>query len=241
MIQEAPSTTDADRGSLVVKLHAAEAQALRATQDLRVLYAAEKQRRQELEAVYLQTLQVLAHAVEVRDDYTGGHVERVRRYSVAIAHALRLDQTTCRQVAMGAVLHDLGKIGVPDAVLTKVGQLDEREWTQMRTHPEKGAYLLRDVSFLAGALAGVEAHHERWDGQGYPHRLRRQEVPLLGRIVAVADAFDAMTSNRPYRRGMPWEVATARIQESTGSQFDPDVARAFLSVIPVIRPPGAAV
>ena len=260
----------AARDALRAQLRATEAQALRIVRDFREVYALERQRRRDLEisrahllrllkdlkaahraerarrrelaAAHLQTLRLLAHAVELKDDYTGGHIERVRRYSLAIADALALDAATRRQLEMGAELHDVGKLGVPDAVLGKHGRLTAPEWSAMRTHPERGIYLLHGVSFLADALDAVEAHHERWDGRGYPHGLRAHDIPLLGRIVAVADAFDAMTSDRPYRRGLPAEAAAAELERGRGTQFDPDVVEAFLRAwrLGVLPAPAAA-
>jgi HD-GYP domain-containing protein (c-di-GMP phosphodiesterase class II) len=127
------------------------------------------------------------------------------------------------------VLHDVGKIGVPDAILVKVGPLDPDEWRAMRAHPEIGRRVLEGVAFLAPAVAAVAHHHERWDGKGYPDGLAAGAIPLAGRVVAVADAYDAMATDRPCRTGLPVEVARAEIERGRGSQFDPDAAEAFLA------------
>jgi HD-GYP domain-containing protein (c-di-GMP phosphodiesterase class II) len=137
-----------------------------------------------------------------------------------------------RQIEMGAVLHDVGKIGVPDSVLTKPGKLDDGEWQAMRRHPEIGRGMLVGIGFLQPSLDAVAHHHERWDGRGYPHGLTRSEIPVAGRIVAVADAFDAMTTTRVYRRGLAHDQALGEIKDSRGRGFDPEVVDAFLDVAP---------
>jgi HD-GYP domain-containing protein (c-di-GMP phosphodiesterase class II) len=207
----------------------AEAQQLRAVEDFRRAYDQALALAGRLDGAYLETITALARAVEARDRYTGWHVERVRSYSLEIGTALGLAGDALRQLEFGAVLHDVGKIGVPDAVLGKPGPLDADEWRAMRQHPEIGRRLLEAVSFLAPAIDAVAHHHERWDGMGYPAGLAGQAVPLAGRIVAVGDAFDAMTSDRPYRAGLPVEAALAEIERGRGTQFDPQIAAAFLA------------
>jgi HD-GYP domain-containing protein (c-di-GMP phosphodiesterase class II) len=209
----------------------AEAQLLRAVQDFRRTYDRAAQMAEGLDRAYLATIATLARAVEARDGYTAAHVERVRRTSLAIGDVLGIAGDARRQLEFGAVLHDVGKIGIPDAILAKPGPLDPEEWEVMRQHPGIGRRLLDGVEFLAPAVAAVAHHHERWDGKGYPDGLAAEQIPLMGRIVAVADAFDAMTSDRPYRRGLPREVGAAEIERGIGTQFDPDVARAFGAVV----------
>jgi HD-GYP domain-containing protein (c-di-GMP phosphodiesterase class II) len=207
----------------------AEAQQLRTVEDFRAEHMRATALARRLDRAYLETITALARAVEARDSYTGGHVERVRSYSLHIADGLRLGGEALRALEVGALLHDVGKIGVQDAILRKPGGLDPEEWDAVRRHPEIGRRVLEGVSFLAPALEGVAYHHERWDGEGYPAGLAGEAIPLAGRIVAVADAYDAMTSDRSYRRGLPTEVALAEIELGRGTQFDPDVAAAFLT------------
>lgn len=178
----------------------------------------------------LATVLSLARAIEARDMHTGSHIERVQRYSVELAVQLGLSNDDVWRIGIGAILHDLGKIGVPDAVLNKRGPLTPRELAEMRRHPEAGARLLADNRALEPAYAAVMFHHERWDGAGYPNGARRHEIPLDGRIVAVADAYDAMTADRPYRGRLPHEHAVEEIVRGAGSQFDPEVVRAFLAL-----------
>jgi HD-GYP domain-containing protein (c-di-GMP phosphodiesterase class II) len=172
----------------------------------------------------------LARAIETRDPFTGSHIERVRRYSVEIARVLDLSDADVWRIGVGAVLHDVGKIGVPDALLNKRGPLTPRETEEMRRHPMIGARLLGDNPALEPARASVLTHHERWDGSGYPRGLSRHSIPLDGRIVAVADAFDAMTADRPYRFGLALERALDEIAAGSGTQFDPEIVRAFWSI-----------
>src|SRR5687767_4812503 len=172
----------------------------------------------------------LARAIEARDRYTGAHIERVREYSVAIARQLSLSEEDVWRIGVGAVLHDLGKMGVPDAVLNKPGALTRAETDVMRRHPVVGAGLLDADPVLAVALAAVVYHHERWDGSGYPYGLAGHRIPLDGRIVAVADAYDAMISDRPYRERRSVQQALQEIAAGMETQFDPEIARAFLKL-----------
>ncbi|HSA21935.1 MAG TPA: HD domain-containing protein, partial [Myxococcota bacterium] len=190
----------------------------------------------------LETSAALAESIEVRDAYTGGHTRRVVEYSLAIGRRLGLPEDELEQLRLAAILHDIGKIGVDDRVLRKPGALEGEEVGQMRRHPQLGVEILNHVRDLAGALPGIRSHHERYDGRGYPDELGGQDIPRVARIIAVADTFDAMTSDRPYRRGLPWATAMAEIRRCAGSQFDPLVARACLAAIrrgefgPVPRP-----
>ncbi len=207
----------------------AERQQLLAVNDFRAAHRDALALAQRLDSAYLETISSLAKAVEARDSYTGGHVERVRLYSQRIGEAAGVGGSALRQLEFGAVLHDVGKLGVPDAILRKPGPLDPEEWTSMRRHPEIGRLVLEGVGFLADALDAVACHHERWDGGGYPAGLAGEAIPLFARIVAVADTYDAMVTDRPYRCGLPVDVALAEIERGRGTQFDPEIARVFLA------------
>jgi HD-GYP domain-containing protein (c-di-GMP phosphodiesterase class II) len=206
----------------------AEAQQLRIVTDFRTMHRQALDLAQRLDYAYLETITALARAVEARDDYTGGHIERVRRYSLQVGESLGLTQEQLRHLEFGAVLHDVGKIGVPDGVLGKPGPLEQNEWQVMRTHPEIGRRVLQGIAFLEPTVEAVASHHERWDGRGYPNGLSGDQIPLAGRIVGVVDAYDAMVTDRPYRRGLPLSVAISEIEKGRGTQFDPDIALVFL-------------
>jgi response regulator RpfG family c-di-GMP phosphodiesterase len=180
-----------------------------------------------LEDAYRTTLKALTAALEARDHETHGHSERVVAFSLRLGRELRLDAEAMRALEFGSLLHDIGKIGVPDAVLRKPAGLSADEWKRMREHPLHGRKILGGIEFLSGAARVVAEHHEKWDGSGYPLGLRGEEIDLNARIFAVADAFDAMTSDRVYRRGMPYEEASAELDSHAGQQFDPRVVEAF--------------
>lgn len=185
-----------------------------------------------LDRAYDGTLHSLVAALDARDSETGGHSARVAELSLAMAAEMGVDRDSqeWRDIQWGALLHDVGKIAVPDGILRKPSALTESEWESMRAHPGTGYEILQDVEFLAPAAEIVRSHHERFDGAGYPRGLAGDEIPLGARIFAVADAFDAMTSDRPYRAARPPEQALAEILRCSGSQFDPAAAKAFLSV-----------
>jgi ribonuclease P protein subunit RPR2 len=205
--------------------------------DVRETYAAEKERAEdlaralkELKETYLATVRGLAVAVEAKDEYTAGHLVRVTRYGLMIMHLLAPDLAEEPQFEYGFILHDVGKLGVPDAVLKKPGPLDDREWELMRRHPATGRRILEGIPFLTDAKEIVYSHHERWDGKGYPKGLQGHEVVLGGRVFPIADTFDAMTSDRPYRRALPIDAAIDEIARASGTQFWPDAVEAFLSI-----------
>lgn len=183
-----------------------------------------------VEDAYRATLKALAHALETRDAETHGHSERVVTFSLRLGRALGLNEKQMRSLEFGSLLHDIGKIGVPDAILRKPAKLTEQEWVKMREHPLHGQAILRGIEFLEGASRVVAQHHEKWDGSGYPLGLRAEEIDLNARIFAVADAFDAMTSDRVYRAGKPYEAAAQELELFAGKQFDPQVVAAFHSV-----------
>jgi HD-GYP domain-containing protein (c-di-GMP phosphodiesterase class II)/pSer/pThr/pTyr-binding forkhead associated (FHA) protein len=178
----------------------------------------------------LETVTALAQSVEMRDPYTCGHVLRVTEYALVLADAIKLDPDKRRVLEVGTPLHDIGKIGIDDAILRKMGPLTPEEFEIMKTHTIKGAAILEALPDLRPYIPIVRHHHERWDGKGYPDGLRGKEIDLLARIVALADAFDAMTTNRPYRPGMPVNQAFQQIYKNAGTQFDPELANVFIKV-----------
>jgi putative two-component system response regulator len=185
-----------------------------------------------LEDAYRTTLKALAAALETRDTDTHGHSERVVSFSLRLGRELALNEEQLRALEFGALLHDIGKIGIPDRILRKPAALTDEEWTTMRQHPSLGGQILRGIKFLEGAARVVGQHHERWDGTGYPQGLRGTKIDLNARIFAVADAFDAMVSTRVYRAGKPYDAAAAELARHAGQQFDPEVVAAFLRIPP---------
>ncbi|HEX8459446.1 MAG TPA: HD domain-containing phosphohydrolase [Pyrinomonadaceae bacterium] len=185
-----------------------------------------------LEDAYRTTLKALAAALETRDTDTHGHSERVVSFSLRLGRELTLSEEDLRSLEFGALLHDIGKIGIPDVILRKPAALTEEEWLTMRQHPALGQQILRGIEFLEGAARVVAQHHEKWDGTGYPQGLRGAEIDLNARIFAVADAFDAMVSNRVYRAGKPYAAAAEELERHAGRQFDPEVVAAFGRIPP---------
>lgn len=185
---------------------------------------------EDLEAAYLQTVGSLASALDARDPYTAGHSHRVSQLSCAVAAALGLPAAEVERIRVGALLHDIGKIGVADSVLQKPGRLTEEEFALVRQHPVIGRRILEGVAGLAPYLAAVELHHENWDGSGYPHKQKGEETPIEARIIHVADAYDAMTTDRSYRRGMTHERAMSILVEYAGIQFDPNIVPVFIAL-----------
>ena len=198
--------------------------------------------------LYRETLASLSNALEAKDAVTSQHTEEVVRLAVAVATELELDLEAVRNVELGAVLHDIGKVRVPEAILNKAGPLDDEEWTVMRTHPEVGERILEPIQSLRAILPIVRHHHERWDGAGYPDRLTGRAIPLGARVVAVCDAYRAMTEDRPYRKAMDEADARRELESCSGVQFDPDCVAALLRAldrrsdtaeIVALRPPTA--
>jgi HD-GYP domain-containing protein (c-di-GMP phosphodiesterase class II) len=205
--------------------------------DFRSTYAAERERSRELgealselASTYRATVRGLAIAVEAKDECTGGHLQRVSRYGMMVTKLVAPEHEADPQFEYGFLLHDIGKLTVPDFILTKAGPLTPDEWEQVRLHPESGRTILEDIPFLVGARDIVHAHHERWDGKGYPRGLAGGEIPLGAQIFPVCDAFDAMTSDRPYRAAMSTESAFGELRRGSGSQFRPEAVDAFLSL-----------
>ncbi len=185
---------------------------------------------EEIESSYRATLKALVQALETRDFETHGHSERVVTFSLRLAYELGLDKELLRDLELGALLHDIGKIGVPDAVLRKPAALNDDEWRKMKLHPLHGQKILRNIAFLEGASRVVSQHHEKWDGTGYPNGLCGEDIHIGARIFSVADAFDAMVSDRVYRKGCSYEAALAELEKFSGTQFDPQVIEAFKQV-----------
>lgn len=215
------------------------AQALRYAEELRELHAAERsQRRATEEALgllresYRTTVRALAAALELRDDDTGGHAERVAELALRLTQRIAPELAQEPELEYGFLLHDIGKIGIPDSILLKPGPLSAAERRQMQFHPTLGEQLVARVPYLQGVAREVVAgHHERWDGQGYPQGARGTEIPLAARIFAVADAYDAMTNDRPYRTALPRTAALGELVRGAGAQFDPAVVEAFLELV----------
>jgi HD-GYP domain-containing protein (c-di-GMP phosphodiesterase class II) len=173
----------------------------------------------------------LAHVVEAKDPTTRGHLDRTAHYGLALTREVDPELAARPEVAHGFFLHDIGKVGIPESILCKPGPLTELEWVVMRSHPTQGARIVEPIPFMGDAVDIVRSHHERWDGEGYPRGLRGEEIPLAARIFAIADSFDAMTSDRPYRSALEPEQAVDEIRRGAGTQFDPRCVRAFEDLI----------
>jgi putative nucleotidyltransferase with HDIG domain len=209
---------------------AKEEQLERYAADLRETFKQERERAQQLSDSYVATVRALANAVEARDAYTGKHAERVAAYGLEIARTLGSKLADDPQSEFGFLLHDIGKLAVPDRILFKPEPLDEEERQAIERHPVLGCEILEGIEFLGDAKAVVRSHHERWDGGGYPDGLAGEDIPLVARVFAVADTLDALTTDRPYRRGKPLAEAREVIASATGTQFDPTVVEAFQRV-----------
>jgi HD-GYP domain-containing protein (c-di-GMP phosphodiesterase class II) len=208
------------------RVAAAELQSLRYAEDVRRLY-------RQLQRAICQSLLGLANALEAKDPYTRGHSERVGARARRLASALGLPPDEIDTVTQAGLLHDIGKIGVPETVLRKRGALDHAEWALMRNHPLIGAQIVAPFDFFAGGALVIRHHHERWDGSGYPDGLVGAAIPLGARIVAVADVFDALTSDRPYRPALARDAALAYLTEEAGRTLDPDVVAVILGLVRV--------
>jgi putative two-component system response regulator len=209
--------------------HDTEEQLLLYARDLRHLLEVERGQRKLLQKAYAETVAALATALETKDTGTRAHSQRVQRYALELTRAIEPELAQDPSVEYGFLLHDVGKIGIPDKVLLKPSPLTKAEWRLMQTHTVLGEQMLGKVAFLHGdGLKVVRSHHERWDGRGYPDGLRGDEIPVGARIFALADTLDAITSDRPYRPAQPWETARSEIVAQADKQFDPVVVDAFL-------------
>jgi putative nucleotidyltransferase with HDIG domain len=204
-----------------------ELQLERYAADLRETFKQERARSQQLRESYMLTVRALASAVEARDAYTGRHAERVAAYGLEIASACGMSLADEPQIEFGFLLHDVGKVAVPDAILFKPGPLTAIERAVIEQHPITGTEIVRDIAFLGAARDVIRSHHERWDGAGYPDGLMRDAIPLSARVFAVADTLDALTTQRPYRAASSFADARAIIEQEAGAHFDPDVISAF--------------
>jgi putative nucleotidyltransferase with HDIG domain len=217
----APVTTRDEIGELTESFN-------QMTRSLKEKSASLKQTMSQLQDTYLMTIEALAAAVEARDPYTHGHTQRVGDYAVLMAKVMGCDETEIAAIKRASVLHDIGKIGIEDQILRKQGRLETEEELRMQRHPVIGVEMLKGIDFLDPVLPIIRHHHERWDGNGYPDQLKADEIPLGARILAVADALDAMTSDRPYRAARTFEYAKAEILKGSATHFDPEVVTAFI-------------
>jgi putative two-component system response regulator len=184
---------------------------------------------EKLKAANRQALFGLAEAIEAKDPYTKGHCGRVAAYSLVLAREAGYPAEGLETLEFGAFLHDIGKIGIKDAVLLKPGPLDEAEWTHMREHPVKGFEIANKIEMLKPIMSAVRNHHERWDGSGYPDKMTSDQIPLAARIVAIADAFDAMATDRPYKQALPLDECEAVLRKTAGKMYDPELIEVFVS------------
>lgn len=185
----------------------------------------------ELEKAYLDTIGILRQTVEAKDPYTRGHSDRVSEFAVLIGTKMGLDEKTIHILKVGGLFHDIGKIGIPDSILLKESKLSDDEYSQIKNHPTIGAHILGNATVFQDIIPIVKYHHERYDGRGYPSQLAGTDIPLIARITAVADAFDAMTSKRTYRDSLPIEKVKEEIERCSGTQFDPEIAKLFLGIL----------
>ncbi len=219
------------KSSMTNELGSVEASLLEATGILIASHAHNRRLYAAKEELTIELVRTLVAALDARDEYTCGHSDRVACMSRHLAKSLGLPETECQMIYLSGLLHDLGKIGISDSILLKNGRLTDEEFEKIKEHPQRGYDLLKRLKPLQPMLPGVLHHHESWDGSGYPHGLAGEDIPLIGRILAVADAFDAMTSNRPYRNGMPVAKAESILRDGAGSQWQPELIEVFLDQI----------
>lgn len=186
---------------------------------------------EQLERAYMESIQTLRYTVEAKDSYTRGHSDRVSEFSVLIGKYLGLSEEEIKTLRIGGLFHDIGKIGVPDSILLKEGKLTDDEYSEIKNHPTIGAHILSTATIFQDIIPIVKHHHEKYDGFGYPGKLKGEEIPYFARIAAVADTFDAMTSKRTYRDALPLDTVIAEITRCKGTQFDPKIADVFLDIL----------
>ncbi len=197
------------------------------TDDLELYIQQIRKAGEENKALFLGAIRALAAAVDEKDPYTRGHSDRVTKYSIIIARALGLDERTIEIISISALLHDVGKIGIDDKILKKPGFLTPEEFEIMKQHPVKSFNIMKTIEQMCNVLPGLRSHHEQWDGNGYPDRLRGEGIPLMARIIAVADTLDAMTTNRPYQQALTFQFAVEKINKNVGVKYDKKVVAAF--------------
>ena len=219
------------------QLAQAKEQLLVLARDVNAMYQAERARARELEAAlaalqenYLATVRTLAFIVEAKDSSTREHLERTHDYARALSRVVTGGEDPGPELSYGFLLHDVGKVGIPESILCKPGPLTDEEYEVMKTHPLIGVQIVAPIAFLDRSVDIIRCHHERWDGRGYPDGLKGEEIPLGARIFSVCDTFDAMTSDRPYRRALPFDHAVEEIQRCRGTQFDPQAVDAFVDM-----------
>lgn len=219
------------------ELEVTRQQLLLIADDLRTMTARERDRRREAEdalrelrSAYIGIVRTLAVVCEMKDNYTRNHLDRTYQFAMALTRRVAPELAEDVGIGYGYLLHDIGKVGVPDHVLNKPGPLDEDEWRLMRLHPLNGWQLVQGIAFLGDATKIIRSHHERWDGRGYPEGLVGEQTFLPARIFSIIDTFDAMTSNRPYRAALQVHVALEEIERHAGTQFDPELAAAFVAM-----------
>ncbi|MEX2548868.1 MAG: HD-GYP domain-containing protein [Nitriliruptoraceae bacterium] len=218
------------------------------SEDLASVIESERAQRREAEAAfrelsssYTSMVRTLAEVCEAKDSYTRSHLDRTYQYATMLTARIAPEYRDRAEIGYGFLLHDIGKVGIPEAILNKPGPLTEEEWVLMRTHPLLGVNLVKPLRFLGDAVGIIREHHERWDGKGYPGGLRGEEIFLPARIFMMADTFDAMTTDRPYRRAMPLHAALEEIDTHAGTQFDPEVARAWIGIVEEMERSGRSI
>jgi response regulator RpfG family c-di-GMP phosphodiesterase len=190
---------------------------------------------QDLKELFFTTVKSISSALDAKDTYTHGHSHRVTLFSLILSKELNLEESFVEEIETTGLLHDIGKIGVPESILCKAGKLTDEEYGIIQQHAPKAEKILSSIPGLKNIALWASCHHERWDGRGYPNGLKYKDIPLPSRILAIADTYDAMTSNRSYRKGLPHEVAVEEIKNCSDSQFDPEVTEAFLKVEKIFK------